>query len=105
MEIHHISRTSFVGTVGWALILCMVIVATVAGLARATFNLQGALIEKPDIAVYLLLPDEEIGAVELLRENENERDYLADTKEGKKLIKLHKGEKEWYVAEMERLHE
>lgn len=81
------------------------IVIVAAGLARATLNMNAALIEKPDIAIYLLLPEEEIRAVDLLRETEQQRDYLAETKEGPKLIILRHGKEEWYVESMELLHE
>ena len=68
-------------------------------------NFKAALTDKPDVAIYLLLPDEELGNTTLLRESETERDYLADTKEGPKLVKLKKGEKEWFVSVVEKLHQ
>lgn len=105
MEINRISRGRFLSTVGWGLIASIVIVGMAAGLGRATMNLQGALVNKPDLAIYLLLPDEEIGKIEVLRENENEVHYLADTKDGPKLVILKKGEVEWYVSLIEILHE
>lgn len=74
-------------------------------LGRAAHNFQAALTQKPDVAIYLLLPDEEIGRTTLLRETETERDYLADTKDGPKLIRLKKGDKVWFVSFTERLHE
>lgn len=105
MEIHRISRRRFLSTVGWGLMASAFIVATAAGLGRATMNLQGALSNKPDIAIYLLLPEEEISTIEVLREEENEVHYLAETKTGPKLIILKKGEKEWYVSLIEKLRE
>lgn len=83
----------------------VMVVAIAAGLARATLNLNAALIEKPDIAIYLLLPDEEIRGVDILREEEGRRDYLAETKDGPKLVILKKGEEEWYVEHIEPLRE
>tara|TARA_B100000315_G_scaffold207068_1_gene201713 strand:+ start:1117 stop:1404 length:288 start_codon:yes stop_codon:yes gene_type:complete len=82
----------------------MIIVGMAAGIGRATMNLGAALTEKPDIAIYILLPDEEIGKIEVLREEETERHYMAETKEGPKLIILKMGEKEWYVSHIEKLH-
>lgn len=105
MEIERISRGRFLHTVGWGLIASIVIVGVAAGLGRATMNLGAAVTDKPDIAIYLLLPDEHLGKVELLREKENERHYMADTKDGPKFIILKKGEKEWYVSHIESLHE
>lgn len=105
MDIDHISRKRYVGTVWWAALACLVIVAVAAGLGRATMNLSAALTDKPDIAIYLLLPDEGIHNISVLRESENERHYLAQTKDGPKLVVLKKGEKEWYVSLVETLHE
>lgn len=105
MDIARLSRFRFLHTMGWAVVLSALIVLVAAGLGRAAINLKAALTDKPDIAIYLLLPDEEIGQTTLLREKENERDYLAETKDGPKLIKLKKGEEEWYVVEVEQLHE
>lgn len=105
MDIRLISRYRFLHTIGWALLLSCLIVAVAATLARATLNLKAALTDKPDIALYLLLPDEDIGSTTLLRAREDERDYLAETKDGPKLVKLKKGEREWYVILVEPLHE
>lgn len=105
MEIKDISRKRFLFTVGWGVMASLAIVVVAAGIGRATMNLQGALTDKPDIAIYLLLPDEGVGKVELLKEAENERHYLAHTAEGLKFVILKKGEQEWYVSSIEKLHE
>lgn len=105
MEITNISRKRFLHTVGWGVIASIAIVGAAAGIGRATMNLQGALTDKPNIAIYLLLPEEEIGKVEILKEEENEVHYLAHTKDGPKFVILKKGEEEWYVSSVERLHE
>ena len=89
----------------WAVLGSCMIVAVLATLGRATFNFTAALTDKPDIAIYMLLPDEEIGKTTLLREKEGERHYLAETKEGPKLVILKMGEEEWYVSEVEPLRE
>lgn len=104
MDLSMLTRMRFLHTMSWALFLSMVIVMIAAMLARATLNLSAALTDKPDLALYILLPEEEIGQSTLLRERENERDYLAETKDGPKLVKLKKGEKEWYVSVIEELH-
>lgn len=85
--------------------VCIVVVIAAAALGRATHNFQAALTDKPDVAIYLLLPEEELGNTTLLRESDTERDYLADTKDGPKMIKLKKGETEWYVSLVEELHQ
>lgn len=105
MEIQRISRLRFLNTITWAIVASGIVVAVAAGLARATLNINAALIEKPDIAIYLLLPEEKIHDVDLLRETETQRDYLAETKDGPKLVILKKGEKKWYVEHMESLRE
>lgn len=105
MDLRSISRLRFLHTIGWALLLSALVVAVAATLGRATINLKAALTDKPDIALYLLLPEEEIGRSTLLRAREDERDYLAETKDGPKLVRLKMGEKEWYVELVEQLHE
>lgn len=93
-------------TVLWALFLCFSIVICTAMLGRATRNFKAALTDKPDVAIYLLLPDEGLGQTTLLRETETTRDYLAETKDGQKLIKLDKDRDGlWEVATIEALHE
>jgi hypothetical protein len=104
-HVHALTPRTYRRTTLWSLVMAVMIVAAAAGLARATKNFRGALVDKPDIAIYLLLEDEELGNTTLLREAEGERDYLADTKDGPKIVKLKKGEKEWYVALVEALHE
>jgi cell division protein FtsL len=103
--IGHLSRKRYLHTILWSVVLSISIVIAASALARATHNFRAALSEKPDIAIYLLLPEEEIGRTTLLKSSETERDYLAETKHGPKIVKLRKGEKEWYVSYVERLHE
>lgn len=104
-HIHTLSRRSYSRTVIWSVLLCVVIVMAAAALGRATHNFSAALTDKPDVAIYLLLPDENIGRTTVLRESENERDYLAETEEGPRLIKLRRSDGEWYVSLIEELHE
>ena len=105
MPTESLSALRFVKPVGWAIVVSIVIGVTASGLARATLNLDAALIEKPHIAIYLLLPEEEITNVEVLKETEDQGEYLIDTKEGKKFVVMKRGETEWYVSLVERLHE
>lgn len=102
---HRVSHPIFRRTMMWSVILCLLIISAAAALARSSHNFKAALTDKPDLAIYLLLPDEQISNTTLLRESDNERDYLADTKDGPKIIKLKKGEKQWYVALTEDLHQ
>jgi hypothetical protein len=103
MEIHRLSRGRFLHTVGWGLLASLLFVGIAAGLGRATMNLGAALTDKPDIAIYVLLPDEGLRSIEVLKEEENERHYQAESKDGPKFIILKKGEKEWYVSHIEKL--
>lgn len=104
MHLMDLSHHRFQHTVRWAIVVSAIIVAIASLLARATLNVSAALTDKPDIALYLLLPEEKIGRSSVLREQEKQRDYLAETKDGTKLIILKKGERQWYVASMEKLH-
>jgi hypothetical protein len=104
-HVHGLSARGFRRTTTWSLVTAMLIVAVAAALGRAAHNFKAALTDKPDVAIYLLLPNEDLGTTTLLREADTERDYLAETKDGPKLVKLKKGDKEWYVALEEPLHE
>ena len=102
---HALSRKTFLRVTFWTLAMGAMVVTGAAGVGRAAKNFRAALTEKPDIAIYILLKDEGLGNTTLLRETETERDYLAETKDGPKLVKLKKGEFEWYVALVEPLRE
>jgi hypothetical protein len=102
---HHIlSPKRYAHTMFWAILVSALIVSLAATLARASFNVTAALTEKPDIAIYLLLPEEKIGSTTLLRQTNDQRDYLAETKDGPKLIRLKKGANRWFVDLKETLH-
>lgn len=105
INIHHLSARRFLRTVLWAVIASSIIVTAAAGLGRAARNFEAALTDKPDVALYLLLPDEGITTSTVLRERPNERDYLVETARGPRLIKLKRGAREWYVSSTEVLHE
>ena len=106
IDVHRLSTARFHHTVLWALVLNVVIIVLAALLGRAALNLKAALTDKPDVAVYLLLPDAGITSVSVLREGRNERDYVAETASGSMFVRLHKGsDRKWAVAETELLHE
>ncbi len=106
---HHyrqlLHRVQSLKTFGWAFLMSCLIVALAATLGRATANIASALTYKPDLALYLLLPEEEIRSVELVRENNLGKEYLIETKDGPKLARLRKGREQWYVHEVISLHE
>lgn len=102
-HIHTLSRRSYSRTVLWSVFLCVLIVVAAAALGKATRNFSAALTDKPDVAIYLLLPDEGLGQTTLLRETDETRDYLAETKDGPKLVKLKKTDGQWFVSLIEPL--
>lgn len=105
MDVHKATRAGMMQSALWAVGISLVIIGIAAGVGRATMNLTSALSKKPDVAIYLLLPEEEITRVEVLRELEDERHYLASTKTGPKVVILKRGEEEWYVSHIEALRE
>ena len=104
-HVHLLSRRHYSRAVLWAISLSVVVVGASAALARAAHNFKIALTDKPDIAIYLLLPDENITTAKVLRSSDTERDYLAETKDGPKLVKMKKGKDQWYAALVEPMHE
>lgn len=103
-KFHTLSRPRYTSALFWAYTMTGVIVTASAFLGRAAINFRAALTDKPDIAIYLLLPEDNIGRTELLRSTNVTRDYLAQTKNGRELIQLKKGEKRWEVVHREVLH-
>ena len=105
-HVHSLSTKHYGRTVTWAIFLSIVIVFVSAYLGRAAHNFKAALTEKPDVAIYLLLPDEHLGNTTLLNTNEDDtvRAYLAETARGPALIKMHKN-KQWVVDTIDWLHE
>lgn len=103
--VHRLTQRGFRRSVLWSVFFSLVIIFTIAALGRAAHNLQAALTEKPDIAIYLLLEDVGIEKATLLRESEDgrERNYLATTKSGEMLVILRRGDTQWEVAHTERL--
>ena len=104
IHIHLLSRSHYSRALLWAISLSVLVVAAASALARAAHNFKIALTDKPDIAIYMLLPDENITTTTVLRSTDTERDYLAETKDGPKLVKLKKGKEAWYAALVEPMH-
>ncbi len=90
----------------WSVFLSIAIVCSISLLGRAAHNFKAALTDAPDVAIYLLLPDEELGNTTLLKSNEDDtqRAYLAQTSHGPELITLRKN-REWLVESIEPLHQ
>ncbi len=105
MDIRHVSPVRFKDATVFALIAGAAVVIVVSLAARANLNLKAAVTDNPDLAIYVLLPEEKIDEIRLLRDQERERDYLVETKEGPKFVKLRKIDGEWRVAEVDSLRE
>ncbi len=100
MDFAFVSRFRYAHTMIWALLLSSLIVAAAATIGRATVNLRGALTaEDGSLAVMLLLPEEEISEVTLVRASSDTQEFLAETKTGPKLIRMKRGTTQWYVEE------
>lgn len=105
MHIADVSKGKHSDITIWAIVAALVFIVFFSLVARASLNLQGALTHKPDLAVYVLLPEEDITEVELLRELNQERDYLLTTKNGMKFAKLRQVDGEWTLATIEDLRD
>ncbi|NOS67831.1 MAG: hypothetical protein HOO67_05730 [Candidatus Peribacteraceae bacterium] len=106
LDFAFVSHFRALHTMTWAVLLSLLIVAFAATLGRATVNLRGALAaEDGSLAVMLLLPDEGISDVTLVKAGVDTQEFLVETKDGPKLIRLKKGEKEWFVQEKITLRE
>lgn len=103
MQLPALFQNRLANTAIMSVLASALIVASAATLGRALHNIQGALTTKPDIALYLLLPNEGVKDVTLLRDMGMERHYLAETKDGPKLVKLEMKDEEWTVASVEPL--
>lgn len=105
MELHRVSRKRYLHTMFWALLGSLLVVAIMATLGRASYNFSAALSDKPDIAIYMLLPDDHIKSAEILRDKGDERHYMVETTGGPELVILKKGEHEWFVSNVDKLKE
>lgn len=101
-----VSRYRAIHTMSWAVLLSLLIVAVAATIGRATVNLRGALTaEDGSLAVMLLLPEENISEVTMIKASSDTQEFLAETKDGPKLIRLKRGETEWFVQDTVMLRE
>ncbi|MBI2636197.1 hypothetical protein HYW84_02615 [Candidatus Peregrinibacteria bacterium] len=106
MDFAFVSRFRYVHTIAWALLLSLLIVSLAATIGRATVNLRGALTaEDGSLAVMMLLPEEKISEVTLVKAGADTQEFLVETKDGPKLIRLKRGEKEWFVQDTVPLRE
>ena len=103
--IEYVSKGKFTHTFVWGLLFSAAVIILASVMAKSALNLKAAVTDKPDLAVIILLPDEGISNVELMRDRGKERDYLVETKDGPKYVKLIKAGEEWRVSKVERLHE
>lgn len=106
MNIHTLSDWRYSHTVWWSLLLCTLIVALAATIGRATINLRSALVaEDATLAVMLLLPEEDISDLTMIRAGVDTQEFLAETKDGPKLIRVKKIDGKWKVQEEVELRE
>ena len=106
MDFRFVSRFRYAHTVSWALLLSSLIVGIAATIGRATVNLRGALTaDDASLAVMLLLPNEHITDVTLIKATSDTQEFLAQTASGSKLIRMKRGEKAWFVLDEVTLHE
>ena len=100
LHLSDISRFRYMHTMAWALLVSSLVVAIAATIGRATLNLQGALMaEDAGLAVMMLLPEEEISEITMLRANADRQEFLAETKDGPMLIRVKRGTEGWFVQE------
>lgn len=100
MHISLLSRWRYTHTISWALLASCLIVAVAATIARASLNLRGALTaEDASLAVMLLLPEENISEVTMLKASFDSQEFLAQTETGPKVIRVKKYDGKWAVSE------
>ena len=101
-----VSRFRYVHTMMWAILMSALIISLAAVVGRATVNLRGALTaDDGSLAVMMLLPEENISDVTLVKASVDRQEFLVETKDGPKLIRLKKGEEKWFVEEKINLDE
>lgn len=106
-SLRSISAKRFNHTLSMAVLMSGLIIGIAATLGRATVNLRGAVVNKPDIAVLLLMEErkEDVLDSTLLKNSGKEREYLVETGTGPKWVKLKQGDTAWFIAEIEPLRE
>jgi hypothetical protein len=105
-DLSHLSRFWYAHTMLWAVLMSALIISIAATIGRATMNLRGALTaDDAGLAVMLLLPEEEISSVTMIKATRDTQEFMAETKDGPKLIRMKRGPKEWFVQDEVTLHE
>ena len=100
LHLSELSRFRYIHTMTWALLVSSLIVAIAATIGRATINLRGALTaEDAGLAVMMMLPEEEISEITMLRASAERQEFLAETKTGPQLIRVQRGTDGWFVQE------
>lgn len=106
LDFAFVSRFRAAHTISWAILLSALIVGFAATVGRASMRLHGALTdEDASLAVMMLLPEEKISEVTLMKAGSDTQEFLAETKDGPKLIRMKRGETQWFVQEEISLHE
>src|SRR3989338_10716813 len=95
-NVHGLSHHTYRKTALWSIAVAIMVVSIAAALGRAAHNFRAALTDKRDVAIYLLLEDEAIGKTPLLKSTDTQRDYLAETKNGPRLVRLKKSDEQWH---------
>lgn len=98
MHISFLSTWRYTHTMAWAVLLSLLIVAVAATIGRATINLRGALTgEDASLAVMMLLPDQEISDLTMLKAGPETQEFLAETKNGPAVIRVIRIDGKWEV--------
>lgn len=107
MHISFLSTWRYTHTMAWAVLLSLLIVAIAATIGRATMKLRGALTDDDaSLAVMMLLPDEEISDVTMLKAGPDTQEFLAETKNGPAVVRVLRVEGKWTIKdEVITLHE
>lgn len=107
LDFAFVSHFRAMHTMSWAVLLSLLIVGLAATLGRATLRLRGALTDEDGtLAVMMLLPEEHITDVTLIKATANEQEFLTETDTGPKLVRLKKDEdRKWIVEDEVNLHE
>ena len=106
LDFAFVSHFRYAHTMVWAVLLSVLIVGLAATIGRASVNLRGALTDEDgSLAVMLLLPEKNIREVTLVKASADTQEFLVEADDGPELVRLKRGEKEWFVEEEVTLRE
>lgn len=107
LNISLVSLKRYSHTWAIAVLTSALIIGIAATLGRATVDLRGAISDNPDLAILLLLEEQDINVTEstFLSARGNLRDYLVETETGPRWVRLNRGPTHWYIQTVENLHE